>query len=153
MGKKKEAGAQRELQVAVESDFGRMLGPMFAQMRRAAVEEAKAEMRAEMRGKPAPEPEPPPEPRVVPGPQRKPGSRYGEPGVRVRKLGRIEAGTSGEKTKIWSAFMDPEIIAAFREEARHAGMTQRYAAEEAFSDWVKKKSGGKRVLRPERTLR
>lgn len=143
---KKQGGAQRELQVAVESDFSRMLGPMFEQMRRAAVEEAKAEMRAEMRGGPAPEPEPPPErppaPRAVPGPERQPGSRYAAPGVRVRR-GQIKPEDAGE-TKIWSAFMDPEVIAAFRKKVKEYGMTQRYAAEQAFMDWVNKPGVGKR---------
>lgn len=145
---KKQGGAQRELQVAVDSDFSRMLGPMFEQMRREAVEAAKAEMRAEMGAKPPPEPEAPPEPpKSLHGPPRQPGSRYREPGIRVRK--HQLSGVKHE-TKIWSAFMDPEIIKAFREEVQYAGMTQRFAAEEAFADWVKKKSGGKRVLRPMR---
>ena len=145
MPRGKKQGAQRELQVAVESDFARMLGPMFNQIRQEAIEAAKAEMRAEMGGRPAPEPEPPPEPgeepKSLPGPERKPGSRYAGPGIRVRKH-RLEG--DAHKTKIWSAFMDPDVIEAFRRKVKDYGMTQRLAAEQAFMDWVNKPGVGKR---------
>src|ERR1044072_2586678 len=103
-----------------------MLGPMLERIRAEAVEAAKAEVRAELAGVSAPKAEPE---RGLPGPARGPGSRYTEAGIRVRKH---RLGGNKHGTKIASAFMAPAVIEAFRNKVKEYGMTQRYAAEQAF---------------------
>ncbi len=76
------------------------------------------------------------------GPLRGPNSRYGEPGVRSRKrMGHME------ETKIWSGFLDRELVDRFKEKCKKTGVTQRRAMEWAMEYWVKMPGVGEREVK------
>lgn len=74
------------------------------------------------------------------GPQRGPNSRYGEPGIRSRK----RLADQGEETKIWSGFLDRELVDKFKSKCKKHGVTQRRAMEWAMNYWVEMPGVGER---------
>lgn len=79
----------------------------------------------------------PEQPRGRRGPKPGPNSRYVEPGTRVSKRGRLD--NKPAKSKVMSAFVDPEILAPFREKCKHYGVTFRFGLEQAMLEWTRKK--------------
>ncbi len=160
MVKRKTMSKQKpETVVSIESSFAESLAPMLAQMRQEAMAAAMAAVREELKGTkstagpPAPvsrapqilreAPEPEPADDTVGRPWKPgPGSRYVEPGTRVSKRGRLDSKPA--KSKVWSGFFEPAIIEAFRDKCKYHGITQRFGAEQAFIDWIKKPGVGGR---------
>jgi hypothetical protein len=144
-----KATTQGELAVggSIESAFAQSFGPMLEQIRQQAMNAAMDAAREEVKKQ---------APRELSnaeilgdiregerGPLRGPNSRYGEPGVRSRK----RLADQGEEAKIWSGFMDRELVDRFKAKCKKYGVTQRRAMEWAMNYWVNMPGVGEREVK------
>lgn len=144
--------------VSIESTLAESLGPLLAKIQADSMKAAMDAVREELKGQ-APQPSLPapvsrakPELRGQTAPDAEagrpwhpaPGSRYVEPGTRQNKKGRLDSKPS--KSKVFSAFLDPGILATFREKCQRHGITQRFGLEQALVDWIKKPGVGEREV-------
>lgn len=153
MSKRKPAAAKAKPETVVGIESTSAEG-FLALMRQEAMAAAMAAVRQELQGqaqapqslgraKP-PEREAPQETEAGKPWHPAPGSRYIEPGTRISKRGRLDSKPA--KSKVFSAFLDPNIVEPFRQKCKRLGITLRYGVEDAMKDWTAKQGAGEREV-------